>query len=241
MNPSASETAGVQSHRAMRDGFLHLSDLEWQAIERMAASISEAAVGATLLSLSRDEQHASIAQFIQHELDEARSRLAAAQQQGSQQAELLRQQGAQQLDVLRQRQQMAAIAATRTPRVRPLKVDVSKYKAVETDNVLRWFVELDDAIEARLITDERMRVTFALSNLAGRAKSWALGPKLHDTDCFGSLQEFKSKLNRTFEPPRVEFRARTEYLDLKQGKREIHAYAQHARFLADSIVQDPSD
>ena len=90
MNPSASETAGAQSHRATRDGFLHLSDLEWQAVERMAASIGEAAVGAMLLSLSRDEQHASIAQFIQHELDEARSRLAAVQQQGSQQAELLR-------------------------------------------------------------------------------------------------------------------------------------------------------
>jgi hypothetical protein len=141
----------------------------------MAATIDEAAVGAMLLSLSRDEQHASIAQFIQHELDEARSHLAVVQQQGSQQAELLRQQGAQQLDVLRQQQQMAAVAATRTQRVEPLKIEVSKYKAVETDNVLRWFVELDDVIEARRITDKHMRVTFALSNLAGRANSWALG------------------------------------------------------------------
>jgi hypothetical protein len=86
-----------------------------------------------------------------------------------------------------------------------------------------------------------MRVTFALSNLAGRAKSWALGLKLHDPRCFGSLQEFKAKLRRTFEPPRVELRDRAEYLDLKQGKRDIHAYAQHARFLANSIVQDPID
>jgi hypothetical protein len=241
MNPSASETAGTQNHRATRDGFLHLSDLEWQAVERMATSIGEAAVGAMLLSLSRDEQHASIAQFIQHELDEARSHLAVVQQQGSQQADLLRQQGAQQLDLLRQQQQMAAAAATRTPRVEPLKIEVSKYKAVESDNVLRWFVELDDAIAARRITDEHMRVTFALSNLGGRAKSWALGLKLHDPHCFGSLQEFKAKLRRTFEPPRAEFRARAEYLDLKQGKRDIHAYVQHARFLADSIVQDPID
>jgi hypothetical protein len=129
---------------------------------------------------------------------------------------------------------MAAAVATRTPRVEPLKIEVSKYKAVESDNVLRWFVELDGAIEARRITDEHMGVTFALSNLGGRAR-------LHDPRCFGSLQEFKAKLRRTFEPPRVEFRARAEYLDLKQGKRDIHAYAQHARFLADSIVQDPID
>jgi hypothetical protein len=98
MKTFASEIAGAQSHRAMRDGFLHLSDLEWQAIERMAASIGEAAIGAMLLSLSRDEQHEIITQFIQHELDEASSRFAVMQQQGSQQADLLRQQGAQQLD-----------------------------------------------------------------------------------------------------------------------------------------------
>jgi hypothetical protein len=75
--------------------------------------------------------------FIRHELDEARSHLAVVQQQGSQQADLLRQQSAQQLDVLRQQQQLAADAATRTQRVEPLKIEVSKYKAVEADNVLR--------------------------------------------------------------------------------------------------------
>jgi hypothetical protein len=136
---------------------------------------------------------------------------------------------------------MDDVAATRTPRVEPLKIKVSKYKAVESDNVLRWFVELDDAIEARRITDEQMRVAFALSKLAGRAKSWALGLRLHDPLCFGSLQEFNFKLRRTFASQPVEFRARAENLDLKQGKRDIHAYAQHARFLADSIVQDPID
>ena len=46
---------------------------------------------------------------------------------------------------------------------------------------MRWFVELDDAIQVRRIKDDAMKVTFAMSNLAGRAKDWALGLKLHDS------------------------------------------------------------
>ena len=68
-----------------------------------------------------------------------------------------------------------------------------------------------------------------MSNLAGRAKAWALGLKLHDPYNFGSYSDFKSRLRQTFEPPRAEFRARAELLDLKQGKRDLHAYTQHTR------------
>ena len=59
-----------ERHHATRDDFLHLSDLEWNVIQRMAETIDHPAVGAMLLSLSRYEQHATIAKFIQHELDE---------------------------------------------------------------------------------------------------------------------------------------------------------------------------
>ena len=60
-------------------------------------------------------------------------------------------------------------------------------------------------------------------NLAGRAKSWTLGIKLHDPLAFGSYDILKTQLRQTFEPPRAEIRSRTELLDLKQGKRDLHA------------------
>ena len=105
---------------------------------------------------------------------------------------------------------------------------------------MRWFVELDDAIRARHIVDDQMQVAFAQSNLAGRAKTWALGLKLRDPDVFGSLKKMlKSRLKQTFEPPRAEFRARTELLKLNQGKRDVHAYAQHIRLLASCITNNP--
>ena len=84
-----------------------------------------------------------------------------------------------------------------------------------------------------------MQVAFDQSNLAGRAKTRALDLKLHDPYVFGSLDIFKSRLRQTFEPPRADFRARSELLMLKQGKRDVHAYAQHIRLLASCITSNP--
>ena len=56
------EAADNDYHHASRDDFCHLSDLEWQAVQRMAETVGDATVGAMLLSLSGgDEQHATIA------------------------------------------------------------------------------------------------------------------------------------------------------------------------------------
>ena len=62
---------------------------------------------------------------------------------------------------------------------------------------------------------------------------------MHDPYVFGSLDVFKMRLKQTFEPPRAEFRARSELLKLKQGKRDVHAYAQHIRLLASCITANP--
>ncbi|KAF1332715.1 reverse transcriptase, partial [Globisporangium splendens] len=58
-------------------------------------------------------------------------------------------------------------------RVAPLKLDVSPYRGGENEPLARWFVELDAAITARQLRDPMQQVLFAMSNLAGRAKSWA--------------------------------------------------------------------
>uniref|UniRef100_A0AAV1TJ34 CCHC-type domain-containing protein n=1 Tax=Peronospora matthiolae TaxID=2874970 RepID=A0AAV1TJ34_9STRA len=186
-----------QSFHATRDGYSHLSDVEWDAVKRMGSTMGIHAVSVMLEALNRDAQHATIAKFIQNELDDERKKF-----------ELLRQ------------QQAAAGGSMHSRRPETLKIDISK---------------------ARRIDDGDMQVAFAQSNLAGRAKTWALGLKLHDPYAFGSLEVFKSRLRQTFEPPRAEFRARTELLKLKQGKRDVHAYAQHIRHLTSCISSNPVD
>ena len=104
-----------------------------------------------LSALGPDGQHATIAKFIQNELDAERGKVALLHQQGSQQTELLREQSDQQFELLRQ-QQAAATGSTHSRRPDSLKIDISKYKAAEEDSLLRWFVELDDAIG--LVTSE---------------------------------------------------------------------------------------
>ncbi|KAG2763325.1 hypothetical protein PC118_g25851 [Phytophthora cactorum] len=80
-----------------------------------------------------------------------------------------------------------------------------------------------------------------MSCLGGRARSWAYGRRLTDATCFGTYAEFKEELRQAFESPKNEFRSRAEFLDLQQGKHDVHAYAQRARYLVSNIVTNPMD
>uniref|UniRef100_A0AAV1TLC1 Uncharacterized protein n=1 Tax=Peronospora matthiolae TaxID=2874970 RepID=A0AAV1TLC1_9STRA len=54
-----------QSFHATRDGYSHLSDVEWDAVERMGSTMVIHAVSVMLEALNRDAQHANSAKFIQ--------------------------------------------------------------------------------------------------------------------------------------------------------------------------------
>ncbi|DAZ94168.1 TPA: hypothetical protein N0F65_008260 [Lagenidium giganteum] len=101
-----------------------------------------------------------------------------------------------------------------TPRVTPLKIEVSKYGGDERTPLRRWFCEIDEAISTRQISDAQQQVIFAMSMLTGKGRSWA----------FGSLQN-------TFEPPQSEIRLRAEFLSVKQGVMDLHecAMVEHHR------------
>ncbi|ETO59105.1 hypothetical protein F444_22521 [Phytophthora nicotianae P1976] len=126
--------------------------------------------------------------------------------------------------VKEQRDAAAATASSgTTPRVQSLKLHV------------------DTAITARRIVDEPSKVAFAMSCLGGRARSWAYGRRLTNHTCFSTYAVFKEELRQAFEPPQNEFRSRAEFLDLQQGKHDVHAYAQRARYLVSNIVTNPID
>uniref|UniRef100_A0AAV1US61 Retrotransposon gag domain-containing protein n=1 Tax=Peronospora matthiolae TaxID=2874970 RepID=A0AAV1US61_9STRA len=190
------------------EGYSHLNPSEWEEVGRMSVLMGEPAISGVLDSLSRDQQHDAINKFLQGELAVERQKIALLQQQGSHQS-------------------MGGPTHMRRPE--NLKIDISRYKGTDENSLLRWFVELDDAIRARHIESNEMQVTFALSNLTGRAKPWALGFKLHDPNVFESLEILKFRLKEAFDPPRDKFRARSALLRLKQGDRDVHAYAQHLR------------
>ncbi|KAG2791366.1 hypothetical protein PC129_g23783 [Phytophthora cactorum] len=104
-----------------------------------------------------------------------------------------------------------------TPRVQSLKLHVSNYVGKEGEPLLRWLVEVDTAIAARRIFDDPSKVAFAIT-----------------------YAEFKKELRQAFEP-KNEFRSRAEFLDLQQGKHDVHVFAQRARYLVANIVTNPID
>ncbi|KAE8881561.1 hypothetical protein PF003_g34304 [Phytophthora fragariae] len=135
----------------------------------------------------------------------------------------------------------ATVSTPSTPRVESLKLHVNSYVGREGEPFLRWLVEVDTAITARRIADPLSKVAFAMSCLGGRARSWAYGRRLTDPTCFSTYEVFKEELRQAFEPPQNEFRSRAEFLDLQQGKHDVHAYAQRARYLVSNIVTNPID
>ncbi|KAG2965459.1 hypothetical protein PC119_g24989 [Phytophthora cactorum] len=209
-NPSMRGPSESTTHIACAD-CPHLSDSEWEALQRLATVIGETAVATMLRTLSPTEQHGVALGFI----------------------------------VKKQRDAVAATTTTTssgtTPRVQSLKLYVSNYVGKEGEPLLRWIVEVDTAIAARRIFDDPSKVAFAMSCLGGRARSWAYGRRLMDATCFGTYTEFKKELRQAFEPPKNEFRSRAEFLDLQQGKHDVHAYAQRARYLVSNIVTNPVD
>ncbi|KAL4144902.1 hypothetical protein PRNP1_014026 [Phytophthora ramorum] len=181
----------------------HLSEPEWEALQRLSAVIGEAAVATMLRTLSPTEQHGVALGFIVKEQRETAAR--------------------------------TSVSPSATPRVESLKLHVSSYVGREGEPLLCWLVEVDTAIAARRIVDPLSKVAFAMSCLGGRARSWAYGRRLTGPTCFSTYEEFKEELKQAFEPPQNEF------LDLQQGKHDVHAYAQRARYLVSNIVTNPID
>ncbi|KAG2791980.1 hypothetical protein PC111_g23668 [Phytophthora cactorum] len=189
----------------------HMSDPECEALQRLATVIGEATVATILRTLSPTEQHGVALGFIVKEQRDAATATTTTASSGT------------------------------TPRVQSLKLHVSNYVGKEGEPLLRWLVEVDTAIAARRIFEDSSKVAFAISCLGGRARGWAYGRRLTDATCFGTYAEFKEEIRQAFKPPKNEFRSRDEFLDLQQGKHDVHAYAQRARYLVSNIVTNPMD
>ncbi|GMF55528.1 unnamed protein product [Phytophthora fragariaefolia] len=135
----------------------------------------------------------------------------------------------------------ATVLTPSTPRVDSLKLHVNSYVGREGAPLLRWLVEVDTAITAGRIADPLSKVAFAMSCLGGRARGWAYSRRLTDPTCFSTYEGFKQAFRQAFEPRKMKFRSRSEFLDLQQGKDDVHAYAHRARYLVSNIVTNPID
>ncbi|KAG3070961.1 hypothetical protein PI125_g22867 [Phytophthora idaei] len=137
-NPSMRDPSESATH-IVRADCPHLSDPEWEALQRLATVIGEAAVATMLRTLSPTEQHDIALGFIVKEQRDAAAAMTTTASSGT------------------------------TPRVQSLKLHVSNYVEKVGEPLLRWLVEVDTATAAQRIFDEPSKVAFAMSCLGGRA------------------------------------------------------------------------
>ncbi|POM79220.1 LOW QUALITY PROTEIN: Pol protein, partial [Phytophthora palmivora] len=107
------------------------------------------------------------------------------------------------------------------------------------ENLHIWVREVEFAMDAGLISTERLRVAFALPNLGGWAKAWAYTREATTPGCFTTWAQLCRQLRSAFLPANYEYRRRSRFLACKQGKRELHEYIQDMRVLAASLVGNP--
>ena len=62
--------------------YSYLSQIEWDAVERLSSTIGQEAVGTMLSALGPDGQHATIAKFIQNKLDAEQGKVDFLRHQG---------------------------------------------------------------------------------------------------------------------------------------------------------------
>ncbi|GMF14080.1 unnamed protein product [Phytophthora lilii] len=86
---------------------------------------------------------------------------------------------------------------------KPLKLKVHPYEGKEGENLHFWVREVELAMDAALISDEQLRVAFALSHLSGRAKTWAYTREAALPGCFASWSQLCEQLRAAFLPANV--------------------------------------
>ncbi|KAG3120022.1 hypothetical protein PI124_g1679 [Phytophthora idaei] len=117
-NPSMRGPSESATHIARAD-CPHLSDPEWEALQKLATVIGEAAVATMLRTLSPTEQHGVALGFIVKEQRDAAAATTTTASSGT------------------------------TPRVQSLKLHVSNYVRKEGEPLLRWLVKVGTAIAVR--------------------------------------------------------------------------------------------
>ncbi|KAH9111482.1 hypothetical protein LEN26_012696 [Aphanomyces euteiches] len=110
----------------------------------------------------------------------------------------------------------------------------------DSDHVLRWLLQVSLASEALNITEEPLKVAFAMSHLQRRAEAWANSLRMTDPHRFPTFDAFADQLKEVFLPPNSDFRHRSRYLSSTQGKSTIREFVQELRYLYACITDEAS-
>ncbi|KAE8905512.1 hypothetical protein PF003_g10758 [Phytophthora fragariae] len=174
-----------------RQAFTHLFDAHRATLEKMASLLGEAAF-AGYTSLPAEQQRARVERFDKYESSLIAHVSAAAQEDAR--------------ATMRSEKQSAAPGsatntasfAARPTTTKPVKMSVPKSDGKGSDSIFFWVREIEIALSHGQIYDTRVQVAFALSNLGGRARAWAMARETAIPGYFTSWSFMEQELRSTF-------------------------------------------
>ncbi|POM62173.1 Gag protein [Phytophthora palmivora] len=89
------------------------------------------------------------------------------------------------------------VAEMKPAQPKPLRLKVNPYEGKEGENLHFWVNEVELAVDAALISTERLRVALALSKLGGREKTWAYTREAATPGCFTTCAQLELDPSRT--------------------------------------------
>ena len=133
-------------------------------------------------------------------------------------------------------------ASTSTPdsaRPRAVKIDAPKFDGSSGDKLTHWLLAVERSAKAQLIDNNEQMVSFAMSNLRGRASEWAYSALLGDADAFETWDIFRTRIKAMYQPPNNEVLLQGRFFTMRQGKLSLENYIQETRSVAASITIEP--
>ncbi|GMF27673.1 unnamed protein product [Phytophthora fragariaefolia] len=107
------------------------------------------------------------------------------------------------------------------------------------DSLVFWVCEIEIVLNACQTFDARAQVVFALSNLGGRARAWAMARETATPGYFTSWSFMEQELHSTFLLANVAYRHRSNLLRCKQGKRSLQDYVMELHNLEAATAGTP--
>ncbi|KAF1334477.1 Gag protein, partial [Globisporangium splendens] len=235
--------------------FPHISAEHRSVLTRMAQALGDQ-VALDVLSASPEQQIFRLEQFENfsnaQRLEGERSAQAQMQATASLIAEMLRS-AAESREALERVVSVVAGAATslssaasapqtpasQTPRPRAVKIDAPKFDGADGDKLIHWLLAVERCAKAQLIDSNEQMVSYAISNLRGRASEWAFSTLLADECAFDTWDIFRARITAMYQPPNNEVLLQGRFFSLKQGKLSLERYIQEMRSLCAAITTSP--
>ncbi|CAI5722210.1 unnamed protein product [Peronospora effusa] len=84
--------------------------------------------------------------------------------------------------------------SARPSQPRPIRMDTSKLDGTSPHTIVHWLLALEQCGVAQLIEDDTRMVSYAMSNLRGKASEWAYSALMANANAFTSWAIFETKI-----------------------------------------------